>query len=44
MTDQVIHPSADPAVRPQSDIDLGRFNRNPAGKEPRVPLAFVTRR
>ena len=31
MTDQVIHPSADPAVRPQSDIDLGRFNRNPPG-------------
>ena len=31
MTDQVISPSADPAVRPQSDIDLGRFNRNPPG-------------
>jgi serine O-acetyltransferase len=29
MTDLIRHPSADPAVRPQSDVDLGRFNRNP---------------
>lgn len=25
------HPAGDPAVRPQSDVDLGRFNRNPPG-------------
>jgi serine O-acetyltransferase len=31
MTDLMAHPSADPAVRPQSDIDLGRFNQNPPG-------------
>ena len=29
MTERVIHPSADPTVRPQSDADLGRFNLNP---------------
>ncbi len=28
-TDLMPHPSADPAVRPQSDAELGRFNRNP---------------
>ncbi|HWI84908.1 MAG TPA: transferase [Sphingomonas sp.] len=26
-----LHPSSDPAARPQSDVDLGRFNRNPPG-------------
>ena len=31
MTDLLVHPSADPAVRPQSDVELGRFNRNPPG-------------
>lgn len=31
MTELVAHPSPDPAVRPQSDVDLGRFNRNPPG-------------
>jgi len=31
MTEVVIHPSADPAVRPQSDVELGRFNHNPPG-------------
>jgi len=31
MTDLTPHPSADPAVRPQSDVDLGRFNQNPPG-------------
>lgn len=25
------HPSADPLSRPQSDVELGRFNRNPPG-------------
>ena len=29
--DELIHPSPDPAVRPQSDVDLGRFDRNPPG-------------
>lgn len=31
MADMMPHPCADPAVRPQSDIELGRFNRNPPG-------------
>jgi len=31
MADLFDHPSADPATRPQSDVDLGRFNRNPPG-------------
>jgi len=31
MGDLSDHPCADPAVRPQSDVELGRFNRNPPG-------------
>ena len=31
MADLFDHPSNDPMVRPQSDIELGRFNRNPPG-------------
>ena len=31
MADLIPHPSADPTVRPQSDTELGRFNRNPPG-------------
>jgi serine O-acetyltransferase len=31
MTDLLPHPSANPAVRPQSDVDLGRFDGNPPG-------------
>jgi serine O-acetyltransferase len=31
MTDLFDHPSSDPTSRPESDIELGRFNRNPPG-------------
>lgn len=31
MADLIVHPAPDPAVRPQSDVDLGRFDRNPRG-------------
>jgi serine O-acetyltransferase len=31
MTEAFAHPCADPGVRPQSDVDLGRFNLNPPG-------------
>jgi serine O-acetyltransferase len=31
MTELAVHPSADPAIRPQSDVDLGRFDQNPQG-------------
>jgi len=31
MADLFDHPSNDPTVRPQSDVELGRFNRNPPG-------------
>jgi serine O-acetyltransferase len=31
MGDLSDHPCADPTVRPQSDVELGRFNRNPPG-------------
>jgi serine O-acetyltransferase len=31
VSDAPAHPSPDPAVRPQSDVELGHHNRNPAG-------------
>ena len=31
MADLFDHPSADPATRPQSDLDLGRYDGNPPG-------------
>lgn len=39
MADRGVHPSADPALRPQSDIDLGRFNRNPSA----IPFGALIR-
>jgi serine O-acetyltransferase len=32
MTGLPAHPSPDPLVRPQSDLDLGRYNLNPPGR------------
>ncbi|WP_404711337.1 serine O-acetyltransferase [Sphingomonas sp. MMS24-J13] len=39
MAELPVHPSSDPAVRPQSDLDLGRLDHNPPGLSLRALIA-----